>query len=87
VRALLGGQILLGIERHAVEFVFPTLADMVVAFTKHFGPLVLARQILEGQGRYDDLVADVRELLQRADVGEGVLRIPAAYLLVVGLKP
>jgi len=85
VRALLGGQILLGIERHAVEFVFATLADMVAAFTEHFGPLVLARQILER--RYDDLIADVGELLQRFDVGDGELRIPAEYLLVVGLKP
>lgn len=87
VRALLGGQILLGIERHNIEYVFATPDDMVAAYTEHFGPLVLARQILEPQGRYDDLVADVRALLDQFDTGEGELRILAEYLLVVGLKP
>jgi hypothetical protein len=87
VRALLGGQILLGIERHAVEFVFATLDDMLAASEEHFGPLVLARRILEPQGRYDDLIADVRALLEQCDIGDGELRILGEYLLVVGLKP
>jgi SAM-dependent methyltransferase len=87
VRALLGGQILLGIERHAVEFVFATLDDMLAAYKEHFGPLVLARRILEPQGRYDDLIADVRALLEQCDTGDGELRILGEYLLVVGLKP
>jgi SAM-dependent methyltransferase len=87
LRALLGGRILLGIERHDVEFVFPALDDMLAGYEEHFGPLVLARQILEPQGRYDELIAEVRALLEQCDVGEGELRIRAEYLLVVGLKP
>ncbi|HEX8159645.1 MAG TPA: class I SAM-dependent methyltransferase [Solirubrobacteraceae bacterium] len=87
VRALLGGQILLGIERHDIEFVFATLDDMLAAYQEHFGPLVLARKLLRPQERYDDLIADVRALLEHCDAGEGELRILAEYLLVVGLKP
>ena len=86
LRALLGGQILLSFESDDVEFAFATVDDMVADYEQHFGPIVLARRVLE-PGRYAALIADVRALVAQWDGGEGELRIRAQYLLVVGLKP
>ena len=56
------------------------------SFQEQFGPLVLSRQLLDAD-RYAELVADLRGLFERLDVGDGEVRIPSEYLLVVGLRP
>jgi SAM-dependent methyltransferase len=86
LRALLGGQVLLALERRTVDFVFPSMEKVTSSFEEQFGPLVLSRQLLPAD-RYTAVVADLRALFERLDVGEGEVRIPSEYLLVVGLRP
>ena len=86
LRTLLGGQVLLALERRTVDFVFPSIEMMLSGFQEQFGPMVVSKRMLEAD-RYDALVADLRALFERLDVGEGEVRIPSEYLLVVGLKP
>ena len=86
LRTLVGGQVLLALERRSVDFVLPSIELMVSSFEEQFGPVVLSRQLLEAD-RYTALVADLRALFERLDVGDGEVRIPSEYLLVVGLKP
>ncbi len=86
LRTLLGGQVLLALERRSIDFVFPSIEMMISGFEEHFGLLVLSKQLLEAD-RYDALVADLRALFERLDAGDGEVRIPSEYLLVVGLKP
>jgi ubiquinone/menaquinone biosynthesis C-methylase UbiE len=86
LRALLGGQVLLAIERRSIDFVFESTDGLMDDYEERFGPLVVARQALDAE-RYDALRADVRALFAALDVGDGEVRIPSEYLLVVGLKP
>jgi SAM-dependent methyltransferase len=87
VRALLGGQVLLALERRTVDLVFPSLQAMLSGLEERFGPLILAKRLLEPQ-RYDALAGDLRALLDATHHGgDGEVRIAAEYLLVVGLKP
>ena len=86
VRALLGGQTLLSIERPSVDFVFDSIDGMLEDYEASFGPIVLARQALDDD-RFAALRADVRALFESLDVGDGEVRIPSEYLLVVGQKP
>ncbi len=86
LRTLLGGQVLLAIERRTVDFVLPSLEDLLDYYTTRFGPVVLAERRLDAD-RHGALVAELRELFERLDVGDGEARIPSEYLLVVGLKP
>ena len=86
VRALLGGQVLLALERRTVDLTFPSLAATANGLQERFGPLILAKQLLEAE-RYDALVADLGALLAAHHSGDGEVRIAAEYLLVVGLKP
>ena len=86
VRALLGGQVLLAIERRTVDLVAESRDAMMSDYERQFGPMVLAQRVLEA-GLYDTLKADLAALVESFDTGEGEMRIPAEYLLVVGLKP
>lgn len=86
VRRLLGGRLLLAFEQRSVDFVFASVDDMLAEYEEVFGPVVIARQALAPE-RYDALVADLRSLIERFDVGEGEARIPSEYLLIVGHKP
>ena len=86
LRTLLGGQVLLALERRTVDFVFPSIEKMMSSFQEQFGPMVVSRQMLEAD-RYTALVADLRALFERLNVGDGEVRIPSESLLVVGLKP
>ena len=86
VRALLGGQARLAIQRRTVDLVYESLDGMVAEYEQQFGPMVLARQVLDGAA-YAALKAELRALVESFDSGDGELRIPAEYLLVVGLKP
>jgi len=86
VRRMLGGRLLLAFEHRSVDFVFGSVEDMITEYNEIFGPLVMLRQALEPD-RYDALIGDVRALAEDRDVGEGEVRIPAEYLLIVGHKP
>ena len=86
LRSLLGGQTLLAIEQRSVDFVFDSVDAMIDGYEETFGPMVLARQAL-GAERYAALKDDMRALVESLGSGDGELRIPSEYLLVVGLKP
>jgi hypothetical protein len=86
VRALLGGQILLALERRTVDVAAPSLDAIMSRQEESFGPQILARQRLDAD-RYEALVADLRAHFAAQVSGDGEVRIAAEYLLVVGLKP
>jgi SAM-dependent methyltransferase len=53
------------------------------AFLQNFGPLVIARPMLEQQGKWEPLLADYRAMLEDANTAtDGSLRYDAAYLVV-----
>lgn len=61
--------------------------EMTDFFMDRFGPMIMARKALEPQGRWDDLLADYRELTNRWNEAEdGTAALPAAYLLVTGTR-
>jgi SAM-dependent methyltransferase len=57
---------------------FDSLDQEIEYATSKFGPLILARRMLEPQGRWPELLGDLRRLL--AD------RTPAEYLVIMGAK-
>jgi len=86
VRALLGGQVLLTLERRTVELVASSAELLMSRLQERFGPLIIAQRLLEPE-RYEALLADLRALLATVHSGEGEVRIAGEYLLVSGLKP
>ncbi len=70
------------------EQVFPSSDEAFELMTTRFGPLVMARGLLEPQGKWDALSADVRELYRaQAEPVEGGVAVRAEYLRILGTKP
>jgi hypothetical protein len=66
-------------EREAVTQVpFDSTEDAVEFMTTKFGPLIMARQLLEVSGRWNELRATLVGLYERGDAYE--------YLVVLGRK-
>jgi len=86
IRQVLGGQLLLHMETRSFDWHFPSVDAMIDTFQEAFAPLVLARKMLDAE-RYEQVVADVRGLFVKLDVGEGATRIPAQYMLTVAHRP
>jgi len=86
VRRMLGGVLLLAFENRSVDFVFPTVDELVAEYDAAFGAMVLGRKTL-GPEKYAALLRDFRVMVEHLDVGEGEARIAAEYLLIVGHKP
>lgn len=55
-------------------------AEVVDFYVASFGPLVMARRLLEPAGRWDGLLHRLRPVIER------LVRKPATYLLVTGTK-
>jgi SAM-dependent methyltransferase len=71
------------IERRTLVFTFPSVADMVREYGNDFGPFVMARGVLEPQGRWPEFLDAFTRLVERFDEGgEGEARIGADYLLI-----
>jgi SAM-dependent methyltransferase len=64
--------------RELIEFPRMSIDEEIEFATSKFGPLILARRMLEPQGRWPALIADLRRLL--ANTG------PAEYLVTTGVK-
>jgi len=81
VRGLFAGTgVELEFERAFSEFAEFGSIDEEVAFTvERFGPLIMARRMLEPQGRWEALLADLRRTVETR-------RGPAEYLLTTGRK-
>ena len=78
VRELLGGAALEStVEQLTID---PEVDDDTVVdfYLDSFGPLVMARRVLEPQGRWESLASRMRPILQR------LVREPATYLLTTG---
>jgi ubiquinone/menaquinone biosynthesis C-methylase UbiE len=86
VRRELGGQLVLAIEPHSVDFVFASADAMLAFYEESFPPLVVAKSELD-DAAFDALRADVRALIEELDAGDGETRITVPYVLVVGHKP
>ena len=86
VRELFGDELELELERRNVDVVFASPDELIVGYEQRFGPLIVARRVLAPE-RYDALLDDLRALLESLRGGDGELRVPSEYLLVVGRKP
>lgn len=86
VRTILGGQLLLAFERRSVDLVLEAPVGEQQSFADAFGPMILAKRMLDAE-RYDALADELQTLAEAADVGDGEVRIPSEYLLVVGARP
>ncbi len=86
VRRRLGGQLVLAIEPLNVDFVFASVDATMDFYEEKLGPLLAAKAALD-EGRYDELRAELRAMIEELDTGDGETRVPGSYLLVVGHKP
>jgi SAM-dependent methyltransferase len=71
------------LARELVILDFPSVAEAVAAYTEEFGPFVVARTVLEPQGRWPEFVDAFGDLVARfADTSAGDARIRADYCLI-----
>lgn len=75
-------------ERHIAAFDFADLEAALVFYEQKFGGLVLARAVLEPQGRWDDLRAELGESMRAFEVQPGGrVQLESEYLEVVATRP
>ena len=71
------------IQREVVGFAFPTVQDAVAKYAADFGPFVMARAVLEPQGRWDEFIGAFGELIERYnEARDGSARVSSEYLLI-----
>ena len=71
------------IARERVVAEFASVEAVVQEYTRHFGPFVTARGVLEPQGRWDESVAAFAQLVRRFNTGDGTrARIESEYFLI-----
>lgn len=71
------------IERETVEFLFESVQDAVHHYADDFGPFVMARGMLEPQGRWDEFLAAFAELVTRFNAaGDDRATIRSDYFVV-----
>lgn len=85
VRSLFGtSNAELSFERGVVTFTHQSAQEWIQYNTTNLGPLVLARAVLEPQGRWSELEAELLEMYKQAnEADDGSLRVAAEYLLCV----
>jgi hypothetical protein len=70
------------IAQESVDFTYATLDDAVESYMSDFGPFVVARGVLEPQGRYDEFRAAFRDLVARFDAGSDGFAVRSEYFLI-----
>jgi Zn-dependent protease len=71
------------ISHELVVFHFPSVDDAVREYMDDFGPFVMARKVLEPQGRWDEFGAAFHDLVTRFNAAEGGgAEIESAYFLI-----
>src|SRR5271156_481874 len=71
------------IERETVDFEFPSAEDAVQRYAEDFGPFVIARGILEPQGRWVEFLQTFAELIRRFNpASDGTAKIRSDYLVI-----
>ena len=88
VRGLFAGSgVELEFERNEIPFSFASAEEAVATYEANFGPIVMAKQLLEPEGRWAALRADFVELYGRHAVEPGgAVAFGAEYLVVFGRK-
>lgn len=88
VRELFDGTgVELDFERESVEFRFDSVDDAVDYYATKFGPVMMARKLTEGDGRWPELRADLTALFERRNESTaGDLSETAEYLVTHGRK-
>ena len=71
------------IERETVEFDLPSVDAAVQDYGKDFGPFVMAREVLEPQGRWEEFLSAFGELVERFNVADdGSATIRSDYFVI-----
>lgn len=85
VRELFEGTgLTLTFERRAWEITHPSVDAAVDCYADNLGPVVQARALTQGDGRWPDLRAELADLFARHATGNGRVVVPAAYLVITG---
>lgn len=75
-------------ERRSVVFEAESVEQWLAYNERVLGPMVLARAVLEPEGRYDALRTDLLAVYQRFnEATDGSLRAAAEYLITVARRP
>lgn len=73
--------------RHGtVDMSFASVDEAVHLYTERFGPLLLARELLEPQGRWQTLVDDLRAFFTERTRPDGAPDLLAEYLVSMGRR-
>jgi alkanesulfonate monooxygenase SsuD/methylene tetrahydromethanopterin reductase-like flavin-dependent oxidoreductase (luciferase family) len=71
------------IAREIVEFEFASVEEAVRIWTEEFGPFVIARTVLEPQGRWDEFQDAFADLVQRFNrATDGSACVESAYFVI-----
>ena len=72
------------IEHETVDFDFPSVADAVQRYADDFGPFVIARTVLEPQGRWDEFREAFTDLVRRFNLAsDGTAKIRSDYFVIL----
>lgn len=72
------------ITRETVDFDFDSVEDAVQHYADDFGPFVMARGVLEPQGRWDEFLAAFGEQVRRFNPAtDGTAKIRSDYFVIV----
>jgi SAM-dependent methyltransferase len=71
------------IANESFDLEFTSVEDTVDEYATNFGPFVMARAVLEPEGRWGDFLQAFADLVRRYDVaGDDAVRITAEYFLI-----
>jgi SAM-dependent methyltransferase len=75
------------IARETVYIEWPSEQDAVRGYTSDFGPFVMARQVLDPQGRWEEFVSAFADLARRYNVADdGTARFASEYFLITAAR-
>jgi SAM-dependent methyltransferase len=71
------------LERMTVKFSFDSVQDTVRHYAEGFGPFVMARQVLEPEGRWQEFLDAFGELVAGFNIAtDGTATVPSEYLII-----
>jgi SAM-dependent methyltransferase len=86
-RLFAGTGVTFAYDRDIVDFHFDSIPATVETYEQQFGPIMMARELLEPQGRWQALRDDLTEMFSRNNAApDGTAHIPAEYLIAHGRK-
>jgi len=71
------------LSRETVEFEFPSVEALVERYERDFGPFVIARAVLEPQGRWDEFIGAFVDQVRSFNLAsDGTARVGSDYFLI-----